>query len=119
MSKTIEEFISTLPELKDLDEARKIFSDATDIDIFPRIELHGYHEISRGGFQMVYAIGRGKTDWIDGELGLFYSSGKIIDDFFDETKDQTDHRVHSIPISRIYRIFQLKVSAENFNLKYI
>ena len=114
MSKTIEEFISTLPELNDLDEARKIFSDATDIDVFPRLELYGNHEISRVGVQMVYAIGRGKTNWKDSEYGLFCSSCKIISDFFGGAKEDTKRRVYSIPISKIHRIIELKVSAKSF-----
>ncbi|MEK6914305.1 MAG: hypothetical protein AABW83_01520 [Nanoarchaeota archaeon] len=114
MNRSIEDFVNTLPEVNGCDEAKSIFQEATDINIFPRIELYGAHRLSQIGIQMVYVIGRSKISY-DGKVkdSLFYSPCMMTDDFFGKIKQRNADQVNAITLDRIKNIRQLYASTEN------
>ena len=112
----IEDFIGTLPNFKDRDEAERAYLEAKSVDEFPRIELTGAFETSRAGIQMVYAIGTGKINWDMAKVdALFYLPILVTDNFFNPLRDDRD--VKAIPLDRIYRIQRIQLSKEPAYLK--
>ena len=99
-----------------LDEAERVCQEAEDIENFPRIELRGAHELSKGGIQMVYAVGHGKIEHGGRNKGvLFYFPALITDSSYGKEHIKNCRRVKNIFAYRIEEIRELEQSGEVYS----
>lgn len=101
--KTVEDYVSCLPDIGGWEDAGNIYRNATSPDKYVRAELEGEF-FSKKAVRMVYVLGKGKFDFGKGEIPcLFYCFNFITEDEM-RPERRLEDVIDFIPLVNIERI---------------